>query len=142
MCSGANLIINHPDFFINIALLLIPQAWFLHPLLRIIGLGWNISNEIHLFSMSRSLTFSALGSAVHAFNEGSPLAVLQSVFAALILIPESWFLGPLLGILGFGPLGPVKGNEIHLFIVCHSLTILGLRICCGMGTGGTLGRGC
>ena len=77
MCSGVNLIINHPGLFISVALLLIPETWFLRPLLRIFG---------------------------------------------------------------FGPLGPVKGNEIHLFSVSGSLTILGLRICCCMGTGATLGR--
>ena len=102
----------------------------------------NANFDWNLFSMSRSLTFSALGSAVHAFREGSPLAVLQFVFAALILIPESWFLRPLLRIFGFGPLGPVKGNEIHLFALSRSLTILGLRICCCIGAEGSLGRCC
>lgn len=34
-----NLIINHPDLFISIALLLIPENWFLGPLLRIFGFG-------------------------------------------------------------------------------------------------------
>ena len=64
------------------------------------------------------------------------------ISVALLLIPESGVIGPLLRIFGFGPLGIVKGNKIHLFSVFRSLTILGLRICCGMGTGGTLGRGC
>jgi len=34
-----NLIVNHPGLFISIALLLIPESWFLRPLLRIFGFG-------------------------------------------------------------------------------------------------------
>jgi hypothetical protein len=58
MRSGVNLIVNHPGLFISIALLLIPESWFLRPLLRIFGfgpLGPVKGNEIRLFSVSRSL---------------------------------------------------------------------------------------
>ncbi|EDR09058.1 uncharacterized protein LACBIDRAFT_326378 [Laccaria bicolor S238N-H82] len=66
-------------------------------------------------NMSRNLTFSALISAARAIKEGNFFAVLPfAISIALLLIPEIWFLGPLMGIFGSGPLGLVKGNETHL----------------------------
>ena len=38
--------------------------------------------------------------------------------AAAVIIPEGWILSRLLGMLGFGPAGPVKGESVraeHLF---------------------------
>lgn len=105
---AVNAIQDNPEFYINVALLLtglFPQLWFLHLLLRIIGLGLLINN------MSRNLTFSALISAARAIKEGNFFAVLPfAISIALLLIPEIWFLGPLMGIFGSGPLGLVKGS--------------------------------
>jgi hypothetical protein len=42
-------------------------------------------------------------------DEHPVLVTTVLVTGALLLIPEQWFLGPLLRLFGFGPYGPVKG---------------------------------
>jgi hypothetical protein len=123
MCSGVNLIANHPGLFINAALLLVPEYWILHQLLGILGVGLAVSQ--FLGSVTALVQGQFWGGAI---KEGSWFAVLQSVGAILVaggmfnsvtslLIPS---LRPLLRIFGFGPLGPVKGNEVYLFSVSQS----------------------
>lgn len=67
-----NLILNHPGLFISVALLLIPEGWFLGPLLRIFGFGL-------LGPVKGSAAAWIQGQLWGGFiKEGSWFAVLQS----------------------------------------------------------------
>ena len=110
MCSGVNLIENL--------------------------LGLLISGLWHMLQGAARMSFgfikAKLSWAILIFV--ALLLTVALLIVALFLIPG--IRRPLLRILGFGPSGIVKGNEIRLFSVSRSLTILDSRICCCMGTGG------
>ena len=72
-------------------------------------------------------------SGVNLIKNHLCLFIFLLLIVALLLILGIHL--PLLRIFGFGPKGPVKSNEIHLYSVSRSLTTLGFRICCCMGTG-------
>ena len=43
--------------------------------------------------------------------EQHPVLLEAALFyCSIMLIPEAWILRPLLGLIGFGPTGPVKGD--------------------------------
>ena len=112
--------------------------------------AWNIPHKltfsaVNLIKNLLSLLISGLwhmlqGTARMSFGfikaklSWAIITFVALLIVALFLIPG--IRRPLLGILGFGPKGIVKGNKIRLFSMSRSLTILGFRICCCMATGG------
>ena len=60
-----------------------------------------------------ALQFVSEPSLLGDLIEQHPVLFSTLVFsAAAMLIPESWFLRPLLSLMGYGPYGPIKGEQL------------------------------